>query len=64
MQASGEAEFTTDIPTVPNEVAAAFVLTTKVWLQSCWCFFIANFCLQSNVVITKIDSSVAEVSDR
>lgn len=31
LQASGEAEFTTDIPTVPNELAAAFVLTTKVW---------------------------------
>ena len=30
VQASGEAEYTTDMPILPNEVAAAFVLTTKV----------------------------------
>lgn len=29
-QASGEAQFTTDLPLLPNELAAAFVLTTKV----------------------------------
>ena len=29
-QASGEAQYTTDIPTQPAELAAAFALTTKV----------------------------------
>ena len=30
VQASGEAQYTTDIPTLPNELAAAFVTTTQV----------------------------------
>ena len=30
MQASGEAQYTTDIPSLPNELAAVFVLTTQV----------------------------------
>ena len=30
MQASGEAQYTTDIPSLPNELAAAFVLSTQV----------------------------------
>ena len=30
LQASGEAQYTTDIPTQPAELAAAFVLTTQV----------------------------------
>ena len=29
VQASGEAQYTTDIPALPNELAGAFVLTTK-----------------------------------
>ena len=30
LQASGEAQYTTDLPSLPNELAAAFVLTTQV----------------------------------
>ena len=30
LQASGEAQYTSDIPPLPNELAAAFILTTQV----------------------------------
>ena len=33
-QASGEARFTTDIPTLSDELAAAFVLTDKVSIST------------------------------
>ena len=54
-QASGEAEYTTDIPTFPNELAAAFVLTTKV---------ISNIreCINTPYVLTVHESYYRQMS--
>ena len=74
MQCSGEAEFTTDIPTINGELAAAFVLTKQVKFKNTIpCpIVLANSILivlivsllyttQANAEVVSIDSSAAEV---
>ena len=45
-QASGEAQYTTDIPLLPDELAAAFVITTQVCMSFC-----ENLCSNITVVM-------------
>ena len=62
LQASGEAQYTTDIPVLPGELTAAFALTNMVYTSySSHSLLTYHSLMQSNAKITAIHTDAAMV---